>query len=109
MAKRMVLPPLPDAVATQLGPVQVVVSRKIKARINKKKRRLFGRYRSVERVIEISAEASPIGQWQALFHEWVHVVMSDVGLHNAFTDEQQEVIADVIATARAAELLAHLK
>jgi hypothetical protein len=47
-------------------------------------------------------------QWQTLFHEMVHVVLSDAGLHNAFTEDQQEIICDVIATARVAEMLAHL-
>ena len=108
-AAKQVLPPLPDAVATQLGPVPVVVVPKLAVKKDGKKYALFGRYRAISRVIEISAKSAPIMQWQTLFHEWVHVVLGDAGLHNTFTEEQQETIADVIATARAAELLDHLR
>ena len=109
MAKRLVLPPLPDAVATQLGPVPVRVVKKLRYKKDGKKQRLFGRYCAIERVIEISAEAVPVMQWQTLFHEMVHVALGDVGLNNVISDEQVEVICDTLATARVVEMLAHLK
>lgn len=107
-AKRRTFPPLPDAMPTQLGPVPVIIAKKLRYKKDGKKHHLFGRYRPIPRVIEISARATPVMQWQTLFHEWVHVVLGDAGLHNVFPEEQQEVICDLIATARVAEMLAHL-
>ena len=104
------LPPLPPCVDTVLGPVPVVIVPKLRAKRKEGgKVQLFGRYRALARTIEISAEATPVMQWQTLFHELAHAVLSDAGLHNAFTDEQQEIICDVVATARVAEILAALR
>ena len=107
-AKARVLPPLPGSIPTQLGPVRVIIVKKLHYKRDGKKHQLFGRYRPIPRVIEISARATPVMQWQTLHHEWVHVVLGDAGLHNVFPEEQQEVICDLIATARVAEMLAHL-
>ena len=109
MAKRLVLPPIPDAVATQLGPVPVNVVKKLHYRKDGKKQEMFGRFRAMSRTIEINEDIAPVMRWQTFFHEWMHVVMTDAGLHNVFTPEQQETICDAVATARVAELLAHLK
>ncbi len=109
-SKSGTLPPLPPCVDTVLGPIPVVIVPRLKAKRKEGgKVRLFGRYRALARQIEISAEATPVMQWQTLYHEWIHAVLADAGLHNAFSEEHQEVIADVIATARVAEILAALR
>ena len=86
----------------------VVLVDKLRCKKDGKKYHLFGRYRAIPRVIEISRQASPVMQWQTLFHEWTHVVLGDAGLHNLFTEDQQEIICDLIATARVVEFLRHI-
>ncbi len=101
------LPELPPYVDTVLGPVPVILVERFEGA--KKNERLFGRYVPIQRIIEINAAAPRNVQWQTLWHEWIHVVFWDAGLHNAFSQEQQECVADVIGTARVAELLAALR
>jgi Zn-dependent peptidase ImmA (M78 family) len=99
--KAVKLPPLPKRLPSQLGPIKVrLVKRAGKDNL--------GRYDMATRVIEVISGASRVMQWQTLYHELAHAILSDAGLHNAFTHEQQEVLCDVFATARVAELMASL-
>lgn len=100
----MKLPPLPTSIPSALGPVPV----KLVDRLGKKGNENMGSYSARKREIKISRRASRLVQWQTLYHEWMHMVLIDVGLHNVLGDEQQEVLCDTIATARMVELLDRL-
>jgi hypothetical protein len=95
------LPPLPKTIPSQLGPVRVKLVKRVG-----KKGKLMGRYSMEKRVIEVCSRASRRMQWQTLYHEWMHMVLMDVGLHNVLGLEQQEVLCDTVGTARVAEMLA---
>jgi len=95
-------PKLPKWVWSQLGPVEV---RMVEGKKKKKKPDTMGRYFMQSRHIEVDPSLAPAVQLQTFRHEWIHMVLIDAGLHNAFTAEQQELICDVIATAMAAEIL----
>jgi hypothetical protein len=64
----------------------------------------FGGFDPKRRVIEILRDLDPWQQWQALRHEWCHMILFDAGMHNLYNDERQEVLCDVIGTALAAEM-----
>ena len=99
------LPKLPAFVPSQFGPVPVTLHEKLRTKGKKKRRRpIFGKYNFFQREIHISREATPIMQWQTLFHEWAHMVMIDAGVHNTLSNETQELLCDTFATARVVEL-----
>lgn len=77
----------------------------VQGKRKKKKPETMGRYYMQSRHIEVDRSLSPVVQLQTFRHEWVHMVLIDAGLHNAFSPEQQETICDVIGTAMAAEIL----
>lgn len=92
-------PKLPKALWSPLGPVPIRLVRRID-----RKGRAFGRFNGKTRRIEILRRLPPWVQWQTLRHEWLHMVLFDAGLHNAFSGEQMEVLCDALGTALAAEL-----
>jgi hypothetical protein len=95
-------PAIPTHVWSALGPVEV---RMVEGKRKKKKPDTMGRYLMQLRRIEVDRSLAPAVQIQTFRHEWIHMVLIDAGLHNAFSPEQQETICDVIATAMAAEIL----
>jgi hypothetical protein len=93
---------VPTSVWSALGRVEV---RMVEGKKKRKKPYTMGRYLMQSRHIEVDQSLAPAVQLQTFRHEWIHMVLIDAGLHNAFSPEQQETIADVIATALVAEML----
>jgi hypothetical protein len=96
------LPPIPAAISSPQGPIPV----RIVKRIGKRKHTIMGRYRLTKRRIEIRANMPRRVQWHTLYHEQYHSILCDSGLHNAFSDEQQELLCDLYASARMGEWFA---
>jgi Zn-dependent peptidase ImmA (M78 family) len=68
------------------------------------KEALFGYWNPMLRVILIRTGMDPAATLQTLWHERVHMILSDAGVKLRQKDE--EAVADSIATAIVAELLA---
>jgi hypothetical protein len=94
---------LPASVWSALGPVPVILHKKLRGK--KKGKRYFGKYNYFARQIHISLAASPLMQWQTLYHEWMHMVIRDAGIQHLLPDGAEEVFCDTVATARLVELL----
>jgi hypothetical protein len=98
-------PRLPKSLHSQLGPVTVEVVHKLK--VNDEQ--VFGHFSGWNRLIRVNAAPDALMRIQSLYHEWMHMVLFDAGLHNAFTKEQQEMLCDVVGTARAVEVMGQSK
>lgn len=101
MSKRDVtMPPLPAFLHSQAGPVPVDVRRNVKYDGTV----VFGRFSSWERKVYVNETPHEFMQHQTLYHEWMHMVLFDAGLNNIFTKDQQELLCDIVGTARAVEI-----
>lgn len=94
-------PRIPKSLRSQLGPVAVEIVHKLK--VNDEL--VFGHFSGWNRLIRINDGPDPVMRLQSLYHEWMHMVLFDAGLHNVFTKDQQEMLCDVVGTARAVEVL----
>jgi Zn-dependent peptidase ImmA (M78 family) len=63
-----------------------------------------GYWRTASRLIVVSSSIEPRQQVHTYFHELVHAALDDSGQCNLLTDEGQEALCDLIATARLLEL-----
>jgi hypothetical protein len=99
-------PPLPTHLWSPLGPVPVELVEHLHPLSKDAPPDVddFGAFDPKRRVIQVLADLEPWAQWQALRHEWVHMVIYDAGLHNAYGGDQIEAFCDVIGTAMAAEM-----
>jgi hypothetical protein len=99
-------PPLPSSLWSPLGPVPVRIVERLRPMSKDAPDDVddFGGFEPKTRVIEVLKDLEPWAQWQALRHEWVHMVIYDAGVHNAFTGDQIECLCDLIGTALAAEM-----
>lgn len=97
------LPPLPSSIRSPLGQVPVVVVADLQCNDEP----ALGCFDVEQRRIAIKDSVPLIVQWQALFHEEVHLILWDSG--HSTHDAAEEGIADAIATARAADLLARFR
>lgn len=78
------------------GPIRV----RLKPKLKIKGVKAAGLWYSYERKIEILSSLPLREQWHTLYHELAHAMLDDSGLHNTLTKESQEVLCDLIATAR---------
>lgn len=69
--------------------------------------RLFGYWNAFTRVISVRAGMHPTTAWLTLIHEQTHADLSDIGVK--LSEEQEESVCNAIASARVAEMLAHLR
>lgn len=88
---------LPKSMPGYLGPIAVKVVEDIKSL---REEDCYGKYDFDTRTIQIG-KIHPDAQRQVLWHEWIHSVIFDSGLHNMITKEQHEAVCDTIATALA--------
>jgi Zn-dependent peptidase ImmA (M78 family) len=95
---------LPLSIYSQLGPVPVVFVKGLLEAPSEEK--AFGKWDEIKRQIEIDPSACDVAQLCTLFHELSHVALTDSGQVHNFTDQQQEVICDMIGTYLAAATLA---
>lgn len=87
---------LPKTVNGLGGPIKVRVVPKLKLKGVK----VAGLWYSYARKIEIAGFLPIREQRHTLYHELVHAALDDSGLHNTLTKESQEVLCDLLATAR---------
>lgn len=92
---------LPAEVGSTLGPVPVRLVPGLK---DEEHGILYGRYMLFLRQIDLRLGMAPQTSWQTLFHERVHVELSDAGVQ--LEEQVEDRVADVIATAIVRELLA---
>lgn len=90
---------LPAFVYSQLGPVPVVLKPGLK---NKAGDLLNGEWSDDDRVVSIDPGSCSATQLATLFHESIHIALTDSGLANAFNDEQQETLCCALGTYLAA-------
>lgn len=95
------LPLLAKTVPSILGAVPVKRERNLRSEDGE--HACLGTWRSVPREVCIDADASPVCAWQTYWHEWVHIILWDAGVHLA--KEVEEQVADTLATARVREML----
>lgn len=94
---------LPKTVYSQLGPVPVVLT---EGMIKTPELLAFGVWDEVQRQIKIDPAACDPAQLSTLFHEMLHIAMTDAGLNNTFTEQQAETVCDVGGSYLAAAVLA---
>jgi len=63
----------------------------------------WGLWKQAERRVVVERHKSDRHMWATLYHELVHAALDDAGLSHFLTTEQQEALADAIATARVRE------
>ena len=85
---------LPKSLATALGQISVgYLSQEESDRLG-----AFGFFNLVKRTVDV-LETMPIqAQWQAFWHEAVHVALWDTGAENVLDAKQLEVICDSLGT-----------
>ena len=63
----------------------------------------WGLWRQGERRITVQRMPNTRQMWATFYHELAHAAMDDAGVSHFLTEEQQEALADAIATARVRE------
>lgn len=104
MRPRSKLPALPKEVYSTLGSVPVERPDSLAAEGQPEEN--MGDVNFLTRIIRISTKLSPAAAWHTLEHERVHLALWDAGV--VLSHETEELICDVIATARVAEMVARL-
>ena len=99
-------PKLPTSLWSPLGPVKVVIVEHLRPLSKDAPDDIddFGSFEPKTRTIEILKDLDPWAQWQALRHEWMHMVIFDAGYHNTLSPELQEGLCDLVGTAMAADM-----
>lgn len=104
-APRAALPPLPDSVSTQLGWIHVErVPYPTCGIPDRDSTDTLGCFARRSRRLQVATGLALSQAWEVLEHEKVHVRCWDG--HVELSDEDEEQLADVIAAARVAEMLA---
>jgi hypothetical protein len=83
-----VLPPIPKAFFSSLGALSV------RPLSPKQEAKICGKYSFSKRRIYVAKNMHLKSQWVTLWHEAVHVMMTDSGATNVLTHEQAEVLCD---------------
>lgn len=95
------LPAIPATFFSLLGPMPIVrISDEAAAEDEK-----FGEWYPTTRHIDLGHFA-PHVEWATLWHEAAHSALFDCGANNLITDQQCEVICDVLGTYLTAMMLA---
>lgn len=106
MAAKTKLPPLPPTVFSTHGEITVQVVEDLRDP-EEPKERLFGYWDPFARIISVRSGMHPTAMWLTLTHEQTHADLSDIGVK--LSEEQEESVCNAIASARVAEMLAHLR
>lgn len=104
--KRPTLPPLPATVFSTHGEITVQIVEDLRDPDDATSR-LFGYWNAFARVISVRADMHPTAAWLTLLHEQAHADLSEIGVK--LTEDQEEAVCNAIASARVAEMLAHLR
>lgn len=105
-------PPIPRSVMGAGGPIKVKLVDSIEPDAGKPagdNSLTFGIWEGHKRQIRIVNFVDISFQWNVLFHEMTHAALYDSGMANLMTDENEECLCDLIATARVAEMRGELK
>lgn len=101
--RRMQWPTLPKRVRCVGGPVRI---RRKKGLLSDDNREAWGLWDAEHRTIWISASRFPREmQWRVLYHELMHVALSDSGLENVLPEKGVEALCDAVSSARIVERL----
>jgi Zn-dependent peptidase ImmA (M78 family) len=101
------LPPLPNSIPSQLGPVAVLV---VDSLHDDKGQALLGGFHTLRRSIYIRREITKREvQHYVLAHETCHVWIHDGGLDNLIPPPLVQAICDAFAAQRVAEMLTQAK
>lgn len=92
------LPPIPATMPSALGPAPVVLVDSFPGEPG-----LLAKVDFVTRRVSIRRDLSREGQWQAYWHESVHLTLFDATA--SIPDEYEERVADAIANQRVREML----
>jgi len=95
-------PPLPRRMQGVGGPV--VVKRR-KGLLTEDRREAWGLWDAEHRTIWIAPGLPREMQWRVLYHELMHVALSDSGLENVLPADGVEALCDAVASARIVERL----
>lgn len=98
----MTLPPLPAELFSAYGPIPVELVADLKDIETGEP--LFGYWDPYQRIIYIRAAMHPATMWATMWHERTHADLCDVGVK--LSGNQEEAVANAIAAARVAEMLA---
>lgn len=102
----MTLPEIPASVFTPIGQVPVELVPDLKDQDGDE---CLGTWNYGERKLRLRPGQSPAALWQTLFHEKVHMWLSDSGVSTFLTDKQEEAICDCLSSALLAEMLNDLQ
>lgn len=100
------LPPLPATVFSTHGEIAVQLVEDLRDPEDPTER-LFGYWNAFARVISVRSGMHPTTMWLTLIHEQTHADLSEIGIK--LTEDQEEAVCNAIASARVAEMLAHLR
>lgn len=64
---------------------------------------VWGSWETAKRRIEINSTNARDIQWHTLYHELMHVALTDSGAKQMFKNKEQELLCDAVATARMRE------
>lgn len=73
---------------------------KLVSKLKYKGTKVAGLWHSYARLIEVSDSLPLREQRHTYYHELVHAALDDSGLQHTLTKESQEVLCDLLATAR---------
>jgi len=104
-------PPLPKSVWSQLGPVKVRVVKELTPTSPDMmiEDGDFALYNPHKRVIQILRSVEPWARWHSVYHEQMHIVVYDSGLHHVIDEAHVELLCESYATARVGEMRAALE
>lgn len=95
------LPPIPKTVHSLLGPVPVKIVADLR---DPQGRQLFGKWDSEKREISLDDKMCLTTAWSTLWHERVHVMLSDAGVR--LKPNKAEDVCNAVALALTADMLA---
>ena len=104
--RKATLPPLPATVFSTHGEITVELVEDLRDPEDPTSR-LFGYWNAFTRVISIRAGMHPTTMWLTLIHEQTHADLGEIGIK--LSEDQEEAVANAIASARVAEMLANLR
>jgi hypothetical protein len=88
---------VPSEMPSTLGPIPV----KIVKRLKDSSGALMGKFRGGAREILLQDGMPQRVTEQVLWHEWLHSVLLDTGVHQSLTEKQAEAVCDSVATSLA--------
>jgi hypothetical protein len=92
---------LPKSLYSALGPVPIGRAPKPLTLDGEPNDKAIGQYSYITRRITLRDDLDGDTLWAVLFHEWVHVILTDAGCQG-MSEEHVEFVCDALGTALAA-------